>query len=184
MIDSKTHERDLQRQLKKSGSDDEVQSTERFAKSGYDFINTAGHGFLVIPIDSPDYMLAKKIVKYGYIGELGIYLEEDDEAPEFLRQLKKFNLDDFILPTNLDFDDSEVRKKMNMHGLLPEDILKYGARNEIEFLMEYRGKDIGIPRSKKDKKVCSRCGKKLKKGETGKVCNMCADDIDKGRDKE
>jgi len=136
MIDSKAHERDLQRQLKRSGSDDEVQSTERFAKSGYDFINTAGHGFLVIPIDSPDYMLAKKIVKYGYIGELGIYLEEDDEAPEFLRQVKKFNLDDFILPTNLDFDDSEVRKKMNMHGLLPEDILKYGTKDEIKILKE------------------------------------------------
>jgi len=200
------YEKDLQRQLKKSGSDDEVQFTERFAKSGYDFIITAGHGFLVVPYDSPDIGLAKKIVKYGYEGAHAIYLEEDGEAPEFLSQC-------------------------GMIHPAVEDIYKYGTKDEIVFLLEnWRGKlqgeynnfeefkqydevyglskrlgfnspeeaweanpliqggvnpkDYKVVKDFHRVKVCARCGKKLKRGERGGVCDMCADDIDKGRDKE
>jgi formylmethanofuran dehydrogenase subunit E len=58
--------------------------------------------------------------------------------------------------------------------LTKEDVFKYGTKEEILFLEA----------TKKKKKVCARCGKPLKKGDTGKVCDMCAEDIDKGRDKE
>lgn len=60
--------------------------------------------------------------------------------------------------------------------LTKEDVFKYGEKDEILFLE--------ATKTKKKKKVCARCGKPLKKGDTGGVCDMCAEDIDKGRDKE
>jgi NADH pyrophosphatase NudC (nudix superfamily) len=59
--------------------------------------------------------------------------------------------------------------------LTQEDIKKYGTRDEILFL-----------EADKKKRTCSRCGKTLKTKEEikNKVCDLCADDIDRGRDKE
>lgn len=53
-----------------------------------------------------------------------------------------------------------------------EDILKYGTKDEVEFLME---KSIGTPRPKSEKKLCAKCGKKLKHGHAkGGICDTCA----------
>lgn len=64
---------------------DSINGTEKF--KGFDFIDTAGHGYLVVPVDHPQIGLAKSICDYGYKGRLAIYLEEDCEAPEFLRKI-------------------------------------------------------------------------------------------------
>jgi len=161
MINVEGHEKELQKLL---GEDDEVQYTERFAMSGYDFIITAGHGFLVVPIDSPDWTLAKEIVKYGYKGELGVYLEEDDEVPTFLKAIKK-------LP------ESTNKKKIK---LTQEDISKYATEPELYLLEAENTK-------KEIKPKCSRCGKFVNEEDwkaNGHLCDMCADDIDMGRDRE
>ena len=68
---------------------DEMQGQERIAGTNYDFITTAGHGYLVVPNDDINYGIAKKIVSYGYTGKLAIYLEEDCETGEFLEKIKK-----------------------------------------------------------------------------------------------
>jgi hypothetical protein len=62
---------------------DEVQCTEETDK-GYAYICTAGHGYLVIPMDDPRIDFAKEVCEYGFIGRLAVYLEEDYEAGEFL----------------------------------------------------------------------------------------------------
>lgn len=124
-----------------------------------------------------------------------------------------------------------IKKQAKEKYGLGEDILKYGTKEEIKFLLEtWRGKlqgeyndfeefkqydeiyglseRLGFDSSEeaweanpliqggvnpKDYKVindfhrvkvCARCGKKLKRGETGGVCDMCAEDIDMGRDRE
>lgn len=64
---------------------DEVQGTE---SASYDFITTAGHGYLVVPVGDDGYSEARRLCKYGFIGELAVYLEEDVEAPRFLSYLK------------------------------------------------------------------------------------------------
>ena len=71
-----------QRELQKMRPQDEIQSTQDF--KGYDFIGTAGHGYLVIPKEDKNYPVAQKIVNYGYKGDLAIYLEEDCEVGEFI----------------------------------------------------------------------------------------------------
>lgn len=76
-----------QRELQELKSWDEVQGIE-IAPSGYSFIYTAGHGYLVVPQDDKRAELARKICKYGFIGELAIYLEEDCEAGKFEGLLK------------------------------------------------------------------------------------------------
>jgi hypothetical protein len=55
--------------------------------AGYGFITTAGHGYLVVPKDNKNYELANSICQYGYKGDHAIYLEEDDEAGQFIKQL-------------------------------------------------------------------------------------------------
>jgi len=56
---------------------------------GYQFISTYGHGYLVVPRTSAHYAKAKKISKsYGYTGKLAVYLEEDCQAGEFLKQIE------------------------------------------------------------------------------------------------
>jgi len=62
---------------------DEVQCIEETDK-GYDFITTAGHGYLVVPMNDKNIALAKDVCEYGFIGVLAVYLEEDLEAGEFL----------------------------------------------------------------------------------------------------
>jgi hypothetical protein len=65
---------------------DEVQYTTKHA--GYDFITTAGHGYLVVPKEDKHYTLARKIANYGFKGRQAVYLEEDYEAGEFLGKVK------------------------------------------------------------------------------------------------
>lgn len=65
---------------------DKPQFTKKL-KSGYDFIFTAGHGYLVVPQTDPKATLAKAICKYGFEGKLAYYLEEDSEAGRFEKHL-------------------------------------------------------------------------------------------------
>ena len=69
---------------------DEVQYTSQFPHdNGYSFITTAGHGYLVVPVQDTYALIARQLCKYGFIGELAYYLEEDSEAPAFLRKIKE-----------------------------------------------------------------------------------------------
>ncbi len=56
---------------------------------GYTFINTAGHGYLVLGSADNGYSDALQIARssgYSFILEGGlVYLEEDCDAPEFLK---------------------------------------------------------------------------------------------------
>lgn len=67
------------------GDEDGKYTTEQHR--GYPFIDTCGHGYLVVPKGDPNLGIAKKICSYGYKGKLAIYLEEDCEAPEFLKKI-------------------------------------------------------------------------------------------------
>ena len=73
------------KELQKLKSWDVVESIV-LAERGYDFITTCGHGYLVIPKNDKNYGLASKIVGYGYKGDHAIYLEEDCEYHEFMKQ--------------------------------------------------------------------------------------------------
>lgn len=66
---------------------DEVQFSEWV--QGYQFITTAGHGYLVVPAGDINYKTALQICQYGYIGNFAAYLEEDCEATQFLQTVKK-----------------------------------------------------------------------------------------------
>lgn len=66
---------------------DEVQQTIRL-KKGYDFIMTAGHGYLVVPATDDHYKTAKQLVDCGFNGRHAAYLEEDFEAGEFLKMVE------------------------------------------------------------------------------------------------
>ena len=78
-----------EKELMKLRGDEDVQySTEQHY--GYPFIDTCGHGYLVVTKDDPNFNIAKKIVEYGYKGKLAFYLEEDCEAPEFLKKIGRF----------------------------------------------------------------------------------------------
>ena len=70
---------------------DEVQDTGVCKFSGYPFIYTAGHGYLAIPSNDKNYALAYKICSYGFKGRLAVYLEEDCEAPQFIKELGLYN---------------------------------------------------------------------------------------------
>jgi len=54
---------------------------------GYYKIITAGHGYLVVPKTDVYASIAHNIAKYGYNGTLAYYLEEDCEAPAFIKAL-------------------------------------------------------------------------------------------------
>jgi hypothetical protein len=64
---------------------DEVQFTTNY--KGFDFIETAGHGYLVVPKNHPKYKTACKISEYGFKGSKAVYLEEDNEAKQFLQKI-------------------------------------------------------------------------------------------------
>lgn len=70
---------------------DEVQFSKTSEKTkGYLFIETAGHGYLFVPVGDKNMKKAWKIYKksgFGYEGHLGVYLEEDCEAPAFLKSI-------------------------------------------------------------------------------------------------
>lgn len=71
------------------GDEDAKYTTEQHR--GYPFIDTCGHGYLVVAKNDPNFSIAKKICSYGYKGKLAVYLEEDCEAPEFLRKLESLD---------------------------------------------------------------------------------------------
>jgi hypothetical protein len=58
-----------------------------------------------------------------------------------------------------------------------EDILKYGTKEEVEFLLEYSKKNTNVPLPKKEKKLCAKCKKSLKHGHAkGGICDACANE--------
>ena len=73
---------EYQDELQALRPDDEIQGYEYI--KGYEFITTAGHGYLVVPRGDKLFGEALKIVNYGYRGQLAIYLEEDVEAGQLL----------------------------------------------------------------------------------------------------
>jgi hypothetical protein len=82
-----------EKELQKLKSHDEVQFTQKCDFSGYPFITTAGHGYLAIPRNDKQFCVARKIHResgYGYKGDFAIYLEEDQEAPDFLKAIGKY----------------------------------------------------------------------------------------------
>jgi hypothetical protein len=80
------YESELQRILQ--GYDEVQYSSTEDKDEGYIFITTAGHGFLVVPVKDRYAHVAMNIVKFGYIGKLAIYLEEDQEASTFLKEIR------------------------------------------------------------------------------------------------
>ena len=75
----------FERELQDLKTWDEVQFTTKLTYcQDYDFINTAGHGYLIIPKNDPYYQEAEKICQYGFKGDLACYLEEDCEVSKFL----------------------------------------------------------------------------------------------------
>ena len=72
------------------GEDAQDYTTERF--NGYNFINTAGHGYLAIGSDENGYSDAIEIARassYSFVLDGGlVYLEEDRDAINFLRTMK------------------------------------------------------------------------------------------------
>jgi hypothetical protein len=61
-------------------------TTEQY--KGYTFINTAGHGYLALGSDDNGYSDGLAIAclsNYSYILDTLVFLEEDCDAPEFLR---------------------------------------------------------------------------------------------------
>lgn len=67
---------------------DEVQVMKPVGR-GYNFIFTAGHGYLVVPKQDPYYSVALGIAEYGFKGQHAVYLEEDCEASKFKELLGK-----------------------------------------------------------------------------------------------
>lgn len=58
---------------------------------GYTFVDTAGHGYLVLGSDDNGYSLSLDIARksnFSYILDTLVYLEEDCDAPEFLKRVK------------------------------------------------------------------------------------------------
>ena len=58
--------------------------------TSYQFIHTAGHGYLVVPRSDKNAEVARKICRYGFIGKLAYYLEEDCEYNEFMKAVGIF----------------------------------------------------------------------------------------------
>ena len=88
-MDQKTIKKVYELELQELRPDDEVQMSDNCRESGYQFIYTASHGYLVIPLEDQHAALAITLCKYGYNGQLAIYLEEDCEAPAFCDQSKQ-----------------------------------------------------------------------------------------------
>jgi len=80
----------FEKELQELRPEDEIQTTSPTKDNQgreWDFITTAGHGYLVVPTTSSYYCLAKTICKYGYQGDQAIYLEEDCEIKDFFDRL-------------------------------------------------------------------------------------------------
>ncbi len=77
----------ITQELKSLRPHDGINGVETLS-NGYQFIETYGHGYLFVPINDTHYQEAKKLCRYGYRGRLGVYLEEDAEAPAFVALLE------------------------------------------------------------------------------------------------
>lgn len=77
----------ITQELKSLKPHDGINGVETLS-NGYQFIDTYGHGYLFVPINDAHYQEAEKLCNYGYRGRLGVYLEEDAEAPAFVALLK------------------------------------------------------------------------------------------------
>ena len=72
-----------EQELQELKSWDEVQFTKTY--NGYFKIETAGHGYLVVPTDDKNFKIANKIA--GFKGRLAVYLEEDCELYDFMQAI-------------------------------------------------------------------------------------------------
>ena len=75
-----------QKEFSQLKSHDPIQFSET-TKEGYEFITTAGHGYLVIPKEDSNSSLASKMCEYGFKGQHADYLEEDCETPNFINAI-------------------------------------------------------------------------------------------------
>ena len=75
-----------QKELSAFRPHDEIQSFGPVGM-GYNFIGTAGHGYLVVPVTDPFHPIAMSICEFGYIGQNAVYLEEDCEYPKFRKMV-------------------------------------------------------------------------------------------------
>lgn len=66
---------------------DGINHTRQYKETPYQFIDTYGHGYLIVPKSDPHAALAESICEYGYKGNLAFYLEEDCELYEFLNKI-------------------------------------------------------------------------------------------------
>jgi len=74
------------KELQELKSWDEVQTlTYDKQDKGYGFIMTAGHGYVVVPTGDTNYAKAKKLASFK--GVHAVYLEEDSDAPTFLKSI-------------------------------------------------------------------------------------------------
>jgi len=77
-----------ERELQDLKPHDEVQGTQVIdTTKGYAFITTAGHGYLVVPVEDKNAYIASAICQFGFVGALAYYLEEDKEAGQFLQSI-------------------------------------------------------------------------------------------------
>lgn len=77
-----------EKELQEQRPEDEIQGIAKDERTGYDFLTTAGHGYLIVPTGDKNYSIAEKIVECGYKCERAIYLEEDSEYGEFMRAIE------------------------------------------------------------------------------------------------
>lgn len=68
--------------------EDEMQGEEKDKATGYPFITTASHGFLVVPVEDKEYPKAVAIGQGYRSSNLAIYLEEDCEYFDFLKAIQ------------------------------------------------------------------------------------------------
>ncbi len=66
---------------------DEVQTIKLDSATGYNFITTSGHGYLVVPNNDKNYRLCKQLQLGSFEGRLALYLEEDNEYSDFKKAL-------------------------------------------------------------------------------------------------
>lgn len=65
---------------------DEIQTiTYEGRDKGYGYIMTAGHGYIAVPTGDIHYAKAKKLASFK--GVHAVYLEEDCDAPTFLKSI-------------------------------------------------------------------------------------------------
>ena len=80
---------------------------------GYQFIETAGHGYLVVPCDDVNYETARAMAEYGFCGVYAVYLEEDSEAPKFIESLGHSKDYDGLVPSEaFEVEDSNETAEM------------------------------------------------------------------------